>query len=81
MKFSLLLVVFLAFILEVESLEDQEQDSRHIQRKVSLFSLTKKSAKIYFSGKANKGKIENWSQYAKKSSNINGEAINMKMTD
>lgn len=34
MKLALLLVVFLAVILEVQSVEDQEQDSRQIPRKV-----------------------------------------------
>jgi len=42
MKLTLLFVVLLALILEVVSFGGQEHDSRHIPRKVSLFSYTKK---------------------------------------
>ena len=46
MKLTLLFVVLLALILEVLSLGEQEHDSRHIPRKVSFISLTKKKKKL-----------------------------------
>lgn len=73
MKLALLLVVFLAVILEVRSFGDQEQDSRQIPRKVGWV--------FYCSGIANRGKTENSLQRAKQSSNINSDAINKKITD
>lgn len=73
MKLALLLVVFLAAILEVRSFGDQEQDSRQIPRKVGWV--------FYCSGIANRSKTENSLQRAKQSSNINGDAINKKITD